>query len=46
MLAAIELESTKKAKEELKKIILKQKCRLEKNSRLYKEMVKGIGNGT
>ena len=32
------MEDSKKASDELKSIIIKQRCRLEKNSRLYKEM--------
>jgi len=40
-LALIEQESAEKAREELKQIISKQKCRLQKNSRLYREMVRG-----
>ena len=38
MVAAMERESTKMAKEELKKVIMKQRITLEKNTRLYKEM--------
>lgn len=37
-LAAIEVSSTRFAKEELKHIIMKQRITLEKNTRLYKEM--------
>ena len=36
--AAMEREETKMAREELKKVIMKQRITLEKNTRLYKEM--------
>ena len=37
-LAQFERKSTKIAREELKKVILKQRITLEKNTKLYKEM--------
>ena len=39
-LAEIERKSTKIGREELKKVIMKQRITLEKNTRLYKEMRK------
>jgi len=39
--APIERESTKQARDELKKVIMKQRITIEKNTRLYKEMRRG-----